>query len=197
MKTSLALARFLDLNIAASDSSVVSDWNDLDHVTDMLHDSQVVWQGRRTGLTGGCETVTAILKRYMERFNPVQNHGGLHEFSTVNAFESQTEFRSTMRGFGRSLGLAFRHRCPLSPTLFLIHHLMGAIHSLPPADFPIYTPFLLKRETRSEATIHQALEQRVFEPVFFIRLGLKDVLGPVGPQIFLKPEWFGYSFSIP
>ena len=74
---------------------------------------------------------------------------------------------------------------------------MGAIHTLPPPDFPSYTPYLLKKETRSEATIYQALEERVYEPIFFIRLGLQDVLGPVGPQIFLKREWFGYTLSNP
>ena len=35
---------------------------------------------------------------------------------------------------------------------------------------------------------HQ-VELRVYEPIFFIRKGIQDILGPVGVEVFSEPLW--------
>ena len=182
----------------ASASSDSSDWDrtNADLVTNMLHDAKTKWIQGNSGVSmpWACSTVLTILVDYIERFKPLQDRGRYSEFSTVENFDSRTEFRSTMRGFGRALGLAFRHSCPIGPFLNLIPELFEAIHTLPEPDFPFYTQqFLSPIELRSDvAARYQALEKRVFEPIFFIRWGFQDVVGPVGPLIYSKSEWLGY-----
>ena len=110
--------------------------------------------------------------------------GGLHVFPTVSDFDSRARFESVMTGLGRAIGLVVRYGGSLFPFIRLHFELFDAIVDNLLPEYLINGLYVPKVERKTEQLMKNSILRRVYEPVFFIRQGMKDVLGPSGVDIF-------------
>jgi hypothetical protein len=109
----------------------------------------------------------------------VQGSDNSVRFRTANDFPTRAEFESSMRNLGRAIGATFRD----GQSLFLNNRF----------EPHLFVP-LMKQLSEERMSDHlgvpiEFLLERVYEPIFFIRIGICDVLGPAGILIFRHVEW--------
>ena len=112
-----------------------------------------------------CQAAVSILQQYSYKHGIVTPQGQLR---LKSSFDSPIIFQLVMLGYGRSLGLAVRYcrRGFVIPTR-LSDSIFSEIHNSP--------------------NVSEQLE--LGEQLFHIRNGVKDVVGPVGVNVFSIEEW--------
>jgi hypothetical protein len=127
------------------------------------------------------QTVT----RFLKLFKPI----GAKRFKSRTQFESGTEFEHTMTGLGRVLGFAALQNAAFGPRLKIDQILLTAIHRPVDRETLAGSLNLGKKWSRTPRLLTQALNEFVHEPVWFIRAGIRDVLGPAGIYAISDAEW--------
>lgn len=150
----------------------------------------------RTWISGLGETVThpraiveELIPKFFEYFPPCTLKNGNMIFRQRSTFESSDEFESTLKGFGRLLGLAIKHRVEFAHRLRIPQPLYEAIHHGVPIPSLLDSIHASPIETRSVFATQELVDRTVREPILFIRFGIRDVLGPAGIFAISRSRW--------
>ena len=132
-----------------------------------------------------------LLVEFIAVHNPLRARRGANcdEFKPPDSFRSRRKFAETYVAFGRAIGLRVRYGLNLLDMKRLAPILIDAIYDHVSMDQLVEGLGASRDMTRSESAKIKYLIERVYEPVFFIRKGITDVLGPVGVQFESLATW--------
>ena len=130
-----------------------------------------------------------LLKRFVHTNTPFIDGGQMQRFRTVRDFPSQEDFVNTMVGFGRAIALVVRHGLHLSDVLYMRQALVAAIYGevQPDDQLAHLIGLTAQRVPISQKTV-DTLIRIIQEPAFFVKLGVRDVMGPLGLTLFAKSQ---------
>ena len=120
---------------------------------------------------------------------PVRDCGVVSEFATPSNFASRDEFEKVMIAFGRAIGLAIAYKGLIYPAVRLGLFQFTAIRSKVSFELLKGVVSLTGAERSSPVIEEDAIMRKVYMPVFFIRRGIQDVLGPMGIDALNEAEW--------
>ena len=130
-----------------------------------------------------------VLEVFVQTHQPVFKDMKGDMLKTAIDFDSREEFENRSIAFGRLLGLCFRYSATIGKFIKFPGPIVRAIRALDVSDFvkPQVVPGQRKRLPSDE--YFDSVQRRIFEPIFFLRLGIQDVLGPAGVGLFSESEW--------
>ena len=130
----------------------------------------------------------SFLESVLVELNPLVDVGSFNRFRIASEFPSRDEFESTMLAFGRLMGTFIRSELKLGTAVGLPFEFYGYLR-----DTRIPFGLILNAfdgiDTRGITDPHEVLFSFIAEPAFFIRIGIRDILGPVGTDIFTERQW--------
>lgn len=137
--------------------------------------------------------VIDTVKKFLRENDPVSFVDGLGRFKPAKAFSNRDHFEATNIAFGRAIGLCIRHGIAVGDILTMDIIMAVAIRQLPENEELYFFIRYLKLTDQLDPAL--AVQELVFEPVYYIRIGIRDVLGPAGLYMFPRDVWMRYFLS--
>ena len=120
-----------------------------------------------------------VLVEFVIRHSPLIDKGGFNILRPKTSFDSDEDFENTMKGLGRAIGLCARYYQKVGTVLRFPVEYFKAI-------FEDVDPVPIIREQDHGRTVFQ---DWIGEPMFFLRLGIQDVLGIAGLYVYSPQSW--------
>jgi hypothetical protein len=137
--------------------------------------------------------VKYIAIHFLSIYKPFLEQNDAMIFKPRNKFKSPEFFEVVMRGLGRLLGLCARYHADCNFTPGFRPILLSAVLG-PVSSSSLITELRApQRLVRDLDHIREYLIEYIHEPVFFIRLGLRDVLGSAGVHTITSTRSFGVT----
>jgi hypothetical protein len=134
--------------------------------------------------------VTDVIVIYKELHSPfIRKSDGVFVLKSATKFSSRTEFEKTMTGLGKAIGLGVLYQVPFSELLRIDQILLTAIHRS--VDYGALREALRlpQKDLRTVERITKAMDDWAFEPIWYIRKGIREILGPAGVFAISNREW--------
>ena len=141
-----------------------------------------------------CSTADEVFGYLVKKTNTlVHSKGGL-DFKPQSEFSSRDEFEVSMRVLGRALGMTLRYCSSIAPpTVDLRKAVALSIYGPVSASEQVMRATLSRGERQySRSAQRDLIQVRYFEPAFFVRIGIADIIGPAGVSVFLPHFWDRY-----
>ena len=194
MGASLELAKRVDLVLRPPSIAL----SRIDEGVAMLFAPGIDWSHE---LSGDPERYTDkieyVFRRFNELYEPLVSSGGAIIFKPASAFGTRAEFESTSIALGRLIGLSVRYGVDMSITFNIEPYLIRVLHTPRDTEIDELSRFLPSQQRSSTDSLTRALLDKFFEPVFFIRMGFDDVIGPSGMSIMQPDDWYEYFRNLP
>ena len=131
-----------------------------------------------------------LFHRFIAYYNPrLRMANDKYVYRRRSKFPSNELFESVTRGFGRLMGLMFRYGIEFADILQLPTELLRAV-----SDEELLTTVGPPKVVLWNNCLKQTfLDQNVYEPIFYIRLGLRDALVPAGIFAIGKDAWVSFQ----
>jgi hypothetical protein len=163
---------------------------DTHELMETLTDEAFAWDlGFDTSDPPNAWTVRLFLNELIDRFEPFMINHNLKTFRPRSRFRSGKEFEQVMRYLGRALGLCTRFSS-CNYRAMVPRELLESILEPIPDDVLFNAIWTSAKRELNETQITRFLQDVVREPVFYIQLGLKDVLGPAGVYAIASIEYW-------
>jgi hypothetical protein len=135
--------------------------------------------------------VVQLLNAYIKESNAVEFLDSVAQLRPSSAFSSFEEFRIAMTGLGRAIGFGLQINfkgtlgaLPLSQTQKIT--LRSGLH----ADYVFGTlEEVRNKDSLSSTEKARVLLDYVYSPLYFVRKGIRDSMGPLGLNCYSEPEW--------
>ena len=183
--------RLIDASVSVSPRGHSPYWlrsSDRRLIIQNLKRNDVPWANGLGESEARCTAATAFysLVGFVELHNPLVRKGQFNILRPKAFFNSEQDFEDTMKGLGRAIGLCARYTQPMGVALRLHPYFFQAIYDA------VDPRLLLDLFELPEA------EQRdwINEPIFFVRLGIQDVLGLAGLYVFPVRVWENLALEI-
>ena len=161
-----------------------------------LCDERFAWiEGFESTFTLTIPVITHLVSKFLKTHRPFIKRDDVSVLRPRNKFQSGTKFESVMKGLGRLLGLCARYRVNCMPYLGVSEGLLYGILGQWGSRSLLTSIRAPRHELTTLDQVAKYLEENVHEPAFFISLGIRDVLGPVGIYAIDNPARFG-SFRL-
>jgi hypothetical protein len=134
-----------------------------------------------------------FFRNILRILDPLVDEGRINRFKSVSEFDSRELFEDTMLALGRLCAVYILNDIKLGPLLSLPFEFYDAIRSPDSLDeTQIFT--LLRNDGIVEPAdpVDQAVMSYVAEPAFLVRMGIKEVLGPAGIEMFTPAQWSAF-----
>ena len=153
----------------------------LDALVNEVENSDFPWSDGFDPSVDGPDTIAFnIMKAYIARSTPFMSFGDMQLFRGSSSYESRTAFENAMRGLGKTIGLCIRYNGPCKELSPLPDAIVKAIfENYSPAYFTQALK-LHKRSFGNSLSIEHNIEMFIYEPIFFMRIGIRHSLGPGG-----------------
>ena len=142
------------------------------------------------GFTSILSAPSVFFGNILSVLKPLVHEEKFNRFKTVSEFDSRNLFENTMLAFGRLCGVYMLNDFLLGPLLGLPFELYESIRYMDVLNEPeIFSLLRNNGIVRPTDPVDEAVMTYVAEPAFFVRLGMKDVLGPAGVEMFTPVQW--------
>lgn len=122
-------------------------------------------------------TAMNLLVGFVNKNKPLMQNGEFNVLKPKAFFDSEIDFEDTMKGLGRAIGLCVRYWQPVGIPLRLSPDYFRAINEE------------VDPELLLDLLQLPSVQEWVQEPIFFVRLGMQDVLGVAGLYVFSPQVW--------
>jgi hypothetical protein len=122
--------------------------------------------------------------------DPFVDAGEIVRLRIASEFESTEKFQNTMLAFGRLCGIYILNGLKVGPLLRLPVEYYALIHTYSSVEKDTIIELLRSNDViEGLEDVEEVVFEFVTEPIFFIRLGMKELLGPAGVEMFTPLEW--------
>ena len=149
-------------------------------IIDNLKRNDISWVGGFSRLS--CAPAQASLVGFIDRYSPLIKKGSYNVLKPKSHFDSAEDFENTMRGLGRAIALSARN-CEQG----------GKELGMEKSDFMAIMKEPTESETFMSAQQRDEEVESIHEAMFFVRMGITDVLGLAGLYVFTLAEWERYG----
>jgi hypothetical protein len=134
----------------------------------------------------------AFLTQMVDELFVLEEIGPENIFKPLHAFATERDFSDSMRGLGRLIGFFSLLGVNCGSVLRLPYVLYSQLRE-PQANAGLVelmtTLELVDEEEAEQDVVETELFENVHQPVLFIKMGMADVLGPLGASVFTDREW--------
>jgi hypothetical protein len=121
-----------------------------------------------------------ITKEFFAVTAPFVSVRGLQLFRRKSSYQSRGVFEIAMRGLGRTIGLCIRYNGPCRELIPLSDDILQTIFEAHNSESLRQSMNLDEIFSEYTTSIEENILQFIYEPIFFVRIGIRDILGPPG-----------------
>ena len=169
---------------------------DLRKLSFMLEDDHLPWRFGFVNAHDNAWLALHLLAKYMDMSSAETfKIEGVTFFKPSSEYRYRAQFEKDVRIVGRALGLCLKYQIVTNAVQFPPDFVRAIYGNTTMVDqgsiLPLLAPFA---GTRTETEI---LIDYIAEPAWYVSVGIRDIIGPMGPHIYSESEWLAFFHTSP